>query len=543
MRLIGVPVSAGTAVGPAVRMAARPAVPAAYDVVDTTAEKAAVSAAFAAVVADLTARATAAAGTVADVLSAQAAMASDPSLMDAVADGIDAGADGPHAVQAAFGTFRTMFEEAGGLLAERVADLDDIRDRVIATLLGLALPGIPHPGHPFVLIATDLAPADTATLQPDDVLGLVTERGGPTSHTAILARTLGIPAVVSCAGAMTVSDGVYVSVDGSAGTVDIGVSPEPTVPGPRRPARTGTVRGATADGHPVKLMLNVGSAAVPALRGDGVGLFRTEFLFLSRQTAPSMAEQQTAYAEVFAAHPGQTIVVRTLDAGADKPLPFLALAEEPNPALGVRGFRTVRHRPEILDEQLQAIALAAKSTAADVWVMAPMITTAVEAADFARRARAFGRRTVGVMIEVPAAALHADRILAEVDFISIGTNDLSQYAMASDRMSGDLADLLDPWQPAVLSLVKMCAEAGRAAGKPVGVCGEAAADPLLATVLVGLGVTSLSMAGPALGGVADGLLGVGLADCIRAAEAALAARDPASARQAVRDTVAASPSY
>jgi phosphotransferase system enzyme I (PtsI) len=339
---------------------------------------------------------------------------------------------------------------------------------------------------------------------------------------------------------MTIDDGVYVSVDGSTGTVDIGVSPVSTVPGPRRPARTGSVRGITADGHTVKLMLNVGSAAVPPLRGDGVGLFRTEFLFLSRQTAPSIAEQQNAYADVFAAHAGQTVVVRTLDAGADKPLPFLALADEPNPALGVRGYRTVRRLPEVLDEQLQAIAAAAQSSDSEVWVMAPMITTASEAAGFVRQARAHGLRNVGVMVEVPAAALHAERILAEVDFISIGTNDLSQYAMAADRMSGDLADLLDPWQPAMLSLVKMCADAGRAAGKPVGVCGEAASDPLLAQVLVGLGITSLSMAGPALGAVADALLEVDLAGCARAAEAALAAPDPANARQAVRDTAAAS---
>jgi phosphotransferase system enzyme I (PtsI) len=430
-----------------------------------------------------------------------------------------------------------MFESAGGFLAERVADLDDIRDRVIATLLGVALPGVPQPGHPYILIALDLAPADTAQLDPDLVLALVTERGGPTSHTAILARTLGIPAVVACARCTDIADGTPVTVDATAGYLDVGVDAPATTTVQRRPAATGRVHGGTADGQVVKLLLNVGDATVPKLRGDGVGLFRTEFLFLSRQSAPSVEEQHRAYAEVFRAHPGQTIVVRTLDAGADKPLPFLTLADEPNPALGVRGFRTARRQPDILDGQLAAIAAAAAQESADVWVMAPMITTGAEAAEFTALARAHGLPTVGVMVEVPAAALRAKHIFEHADFVSIGTNDLSQYVMAADRQSGDLAELLDPWQPAVLALIAACGQAGHEAGKPVGVCGEAASDPLLAPVLVGLGVTSLSMAAPALEHVAAALAEVAYADCVRAAEAALAAADPQAARAAVRTVI------
>ena len=227
------------------------------------------------------------------------------------------------------------------------------------------------------------------------------------------------------------------------------------------------------------------------------------------------------------------MVLRTLDAGADKPLPFLGLRPEPNPALGVRGLRVARVLPEVLDAQLAAVAAAARATGAEVWVMAPMVSTAAEAASFAAAVRAAGLPTAGVMVEVPAAALHADRLLAAVDFLSIGTNDLGQYTMAADRMSGDLAELLDPWQPAVLQLIAACGAAGRAAGKPVGVCGEAAADPLLALVLVGLGVTSLSMTARSVPAVGAALAAHTLAECQALAALALAAASAPDARAAV----------
>jgi phosphotransferase system enzyme I (PtsI) len=227
--------------------------------------------------------------------------------------------------------------------------------------------------------------------------------------------------------------------------------------------------------------------------------------------------------------------LRTLDAGADKPLPFLGLAAEENPALGVRGLRTARLRPEVLAEQLEAVSRAASATTADVWVMAPMVATAEEAAEFAALVYKAGLRTAGVMIEVPAAALHARQILASVDFVSIGTNDLSQYTMAADRMNGDLADLLDPWQPAVLQLVATVAAAGRDLNKPVGICGEAAGDPLLACVFAGMGITSLSMSAPAVPSVRAALATRTMADCQRLAELALNAADAYTARKAVAD--------
>jgi phosphoenolpyruvate-protein phosphotransferase (PTS system enzyme I) len=349
--------------------------------------------------------------------------------------------------------------------------------------------------------------------------------------------------VVGCAGVLGVPDGTAVTVDGTTGMVRTGVSEdEVTIARERAVAERarladGNGPGRTSDGHPVDLMLNIGSAAdlVGVDLGDvaGVGLFRTEFLFLNRHDAPGLDEQVAAYTEAFGFFERGTIVVRTLDAGADKPLPFLGLSGEPNPALGVRGLRVSRDHPEILDLQLTAIALAASRTAADVWVMAPMVATRPEAEVFAARVRDHGLPTAGVMVEVPAAALHAGRLLDVVDFLSIGTNDLSQYTLAADRQAGALADLLDPWQPAMLELVGVCAAAGKAAGKPVGVCGEAAADPLLARVLAGLGVTELSMSPRALPAVRAALAGHTLADCERLAGLALRCGDAAAARAAV----------
>jgi phosphotransferase system enzyme I (PtsI) len=296
--------------------------------------------------------------------------------------------------------------------------------------------------------------------------------------------------------------------------------------------------GATADGHPVSILVNVqdGAAARAASQtpAEGVGLFRTELCFLNRDTEPTVEEQADIYADVLGAFSGRKVVIRTLDAGSDKPLKFVGHPEEANPALGVRGIRIAENNPGLLERQLQAIATAAHRTGSLPWVMAPMIATAHEAESFAAQARSHGL-TAGVMIEVPAAALLADRILDHVDFLSIGTNDLAQYTMAADRMSADLATLTDPWQPAVLTLVAMAVRAGAAAGKPVGVCGEAAADPLLACVLTGLGVTSLSAAAAAIQGVGATLAQVTLEQCRAAADAVLGTASAAQARAAAQE--------
>jgi phosphotransferase system enzyme I (PtsI) len=543
--LNGLGVSAGSAAGPAIRLGTPPKLPDVEPAIaDTWAEADRAVAALEAVGEFLRSRCAAASGEAADILAAEAMMACDPALASRVRGLAGAGRPAAWAVSEALASYRAMLTSAGGYLAERAADLDDIADRAVALLLGEPMPGVPTPGHPFVLLAADLAPADTATLDPAAVLAIVTERGGPTSHTAILAKTLGIPAVVSCPGILSIADGTVLAVDGSTGAVVVEPTPEQLDQAARRSAeraaRLATAHGPgqTRDGHPVKLLANVGGPtdvpAAIAAEAEGIGLLRTEFLFLDRHDEPSGEEQRATYAEILAGMGGRKVVVRTLDAGADKPLAFASQDIEPNPALGIRGLRLDGLLPALLDTQLEALALAAKDTGADVWVMAPMVSIPAEAAAFADRVRGHGLPIAGVMIEVPAAALCAAQIFEHADFVSIGTNDLSQYTFAADRQAGPLAPLLDPWQPALLRLIAMTATAGRTAGKPVSVCGEAASDPLLAIVLTGLGVTSLSMAPPALAEVRAVLADRTLAECEAAATAALAATTPAAARAAAR---------
>jgi phosphotransferase system enzyme I (PtsI) len=466
------------------------------------------------------------------VLEATAMIARDPSLEESIRSAIGKGEPAAWAVDLAFDGFRALLLDLGGYMAERVGDLDDVRDRTVARLLGLPMPGVPERDSPFILVADDLAPADTVTLTPGRVLALVTIRGGPTSHTAILARSLGLPAIVACTEAGSLREGDLIEVDGGTGRIRLGISEDEAADanrgeGLRRAARAASRGpGRTSDGHPVALLLNIGdaagAAAVARVDAEGVGLFRTEFLYLDRQDAPSVGEQVALYTGVLGAMGGRKIVVRTLDAGADKPLPFLNQDHEENPALGIRGLRTARHSPEILADQLTALALAQQATGAEVWVMAPMVATAAEAKGFTDLAHEHGLPVAGVMVEIPAAALRAADLLKHAEFMSIGTNDLAQYTLAADRMAGGLADLLDPWQPALLDLIRITADAGLAAGKPIGVCGEAAASPALAPVLVGLGITSLSMSASAVADVRDALAGVTLAECREAAANALA---------------------
>ncbi len=296
--------------------------------------------------------------------------------------------------------------------------------------------------------------------------------------------------------------------------------------------------GVTRDGHPVALLANIGgvedAVQAAALDVEGVGLFRTEFVFLSSERAPTVAEQAEIYRQVLTPFGRRRVVVRTLDAGADKPLAFANLGPEENPALGRRGLRLSAERPDLLDSQLEALAIAARDTGADVRVMAPMVATAEEAAWFSRRVKENGLPKSGVMIEVPGAALRAEHVLAEVDFASLGTNDLAQYTMAADRMQGELSDLLDPWQPAVLDVIALACRGAAVTGTPIGVCGEAGGDPLLALVLVGLGVSSLSMAPSKVGIVRFALSLHSLPECQRLASLARDARTARDALDVVR---------
>ncbi len=543
--LRGVGIGLGVAQGPVARMAEPfPAPSDAPSTLTNDEEKARVREAVAAVARELEERGAQAGGAAQDVLEAQAMMAEDPTLEAEIDSRLAAGSTGEFAVHDAFASFRDQLVAMGGYLGERAADLDDVAQRVIARLRGVPAPGVPDPGHPFVLVAKDLAPADTALLDLDKVLALVTTEGGPTSHTAILAREKSIVAVVGAVDAKGLVDGEMVIVDAAKGVVTTQPSADELAQAENRAHARATAAsapltdGALSDGTPVPLLANLGKPEAAAeaveLGAEGVGLFRTEFLFLSSNQAPTVEQQREAYTKLLAAFPGKKVVVRVLDAGADKPLAFLNDAHEENPALGLRGIRALRASEDILREQLTALAEADAATSADLWVMAPMVATVEETEYFVALAKDYGIKTAGVMVEVPSSALLADRVLPQADFASIGTNDLTQYAMAADRLLGSVASFQDPWHPAVLRLIREVGAAGQATGKPVGICGEAAADPLLAVVLVGLGATSLSMAPTALADVRATLLQHSLDDARSIAEAALAANDAASARSAAQ---------
>ncbi len=555
---VGVGVFRGRVIGPVRHMPPALAEPPAGERLDSStapeAAAASLKAAAATVKAELLERAGRAAGAGKEVLEATALMATDPMLIKAAVKLVNAGTTPERAIWEAGGSVADMLKNLGGYMAERSHDVLDVRSRIVASLRGVPAPVIPDAAEPFILVAEDLAPADTATLDPAKVIALVTAGGGPQSHTAIIARSMGLPAVVAAAGVAAIDDGALVFVDGSAGVVT-------TEPGDAERAAVAQWRekaslldvfdgaGQLADGTLIPLLANVGGAkdaqAAAAANAQGVGLLRTEFCFLGNSTEPSHTDQVAAYKGVFDAFPGKKVVVRTLDAGADKPLPFLTDSTEPNPALGVRGYRTDLTTPGVLVRQLAAIADAAASSRADVWVMAPMISTPAEAADFAALCTSAGLRIPGVMVEVPSAALTSRHILDHVEFASLGTNDLTQYAMAADRQLGTLAGFNDPWQPAVLALVQATVEGAvsqakhspsleQSSPKPVGVCGESAADPALAVVLAGLGVTTLSMTPRALPAVAAVLRTVTLAQAQALAYQAVAAASATEARELVR---------
>lgn len=543
--IAGIGVSPGRAVGPVAVLADAMAEPPSMllpQEADVDAEAELIAEHARAVAEELEAAAERAEGTSREVLQTTAQMAVDPTLISTAQAAVRSERISPaRAVWQAAGAFVEQLSSLGGYMAERARDVQDVRDRVVASLLGLPRPGVPDHEEPYVLVALDLAPADTAQLDTELVRAIVTVEGGPTSHTAILARALGIPAVVGAAGALdALAEGAVVLVDGGAGTIELDPTPEQVADAERLAARQRTFsgQGRTSDGHRVELLANVGepagAEAAAAAGAEGVGLFRTEFCFLDRSTEPTVAEQVSAYRTVLAAFPGKKVVIRTLDAGADKPMPFLTDAAEPNPALGVRGLRTSWRHPEVLANQLRAIAEAAAAESAEVWVMAPMVATVRETEDWVARCAVHGLRTAGVMVEVPSAALLAGPILARASFASIGTNDLTQYVMAADRLLGSLATLSDAFQPAVLRLISEACAGAAQQDRPVGVCGEAAADPAAAVVLVGLGVRSLSMTPRALPDVAAVLAETSLATCRELAQLALTAESADQARATVR---------
>jgi phosphocarrier protein FPr len=448
-------------------------------------------------------------------------------------------------------------------LRERAADVEAVGAQVLANLLGgaSARPSVAGGG---VLIAADLTPADTAGLDPAVVVGIATALGGPTSHSAILARSLGIPAVVGLGrGVLEIAEGATVIVDGEAGTVRPDPDPAHVAEAERRAAsfraseaaaRAEATRPATTrDGTSIEVLANVGQpadveAALDA-GAEGVGLLRTEFLFIGRDAMPSEQEQEAAYRGIAEPLGGRPLIVRTLDVGGDKPLPYLPLPPEANPFLGLRGLRLGLARPDVLRTQLRAILRVAADH--PVKVMFPMVTSLAEL----RAARALveearhevegaGGRVpsnleVGIMVEVPAAALAAEVFAPDVDFFSIGTNDLTQYTLAAERGNERVAGFADALHPAVLRLIRITARGAASHGRMVGVCGEIAGDPVAVPILVGLGVRELSAAPPAVPRVkravretdlgsaqalADRAIALDSAEAVRAAAGKAAAR-------------------
>lgn len=484
-------------------------------------------------------------GTPSDILAMAATLAIDPGLEDRVKNFIfNENLPATFATDKAAHEFADTLRLAGGYLAERTTDLLDVKNRIVAALQGKPEPGIPPLTEPTIIFAEDLAPADTAGLDPEMVKGFVTVLGGPTSHTSIIARQMGIPCIVAARDLQQIPEGTWVLINGDSG--DIYTDPDPEFAAAevardnelRERARSWNGPAVLADGYSIQLLANVQDGASAAKAAgfpvEGVGLLRTELGFLATSTEPSFETQRDFYTSVFSQFPEDKVIVRTLDAGSDKPIAWASLDDEENPALGVRGIRADGVHPHILPTQIAAVAAAATGREDHTWVMAPMVSTVAEARWFTSLVHPYGLKA-GVMIEVPSAALMIDEIFAEVDFVSIGTNDLTQYVMAADRLNSHLATYTSPWQPAVLRLIGQVTAAGQRVGKPVGVCGEMAADPYLACVLVGLGVTSLSMAAPTVGSVGVQLSDVTLEQCQAAAQVALSVTDPDELREKVRE--------
>ena len=468
-----------------------------------------------------------------EILEAQCAFATDSELADMAKEFCEQGWDAPSALQLAMSEFKSLLEGAGGEFGERVADLDEIVYRLIQWMGGESDETVLPTSGKFIVVADDLTPMDTIAFT-DVIVGVVTKGGGPTSHTAIVCRSRGIPAIVACLGADELVNGQMVVVDPDASQVIInGV----IVASEGQWWASRASRGAPL----IQVMANVGSVADAAIvkSASGVGLLRTELFFLNNKIAPTCAEQQALYAEVLAASPDGEIIVRTLDAGSDKPIAFLGIGHEENPALGVRGQRVAAIAPDFYEDQLHAIKAAADEVKAtgkkiEVSVMAPMIATVEEAQVFSKAARAAGFARVGIMIEIPAITRVIPLLKGIVDFMSIGTNDLSQYLFAADRVNSGVAALLDPWQPALLSLLHSIAQDGAKAGIKVGVCGEAASDPLLAVVMAGLGINSVSASPSSLAEVLDLLSRVDGPLALKAATSALQAKNPRDAKVAAK---------
>ncbi|SAL85705.1 phosphoenolpyruvate--protein phosphotransferase [Caballeronia arvi] len=456
----------------------------------------------------------------AQILEAHLELLDDPDLNDAAIAGISDGKSAGFAWRAAFeAQADTLGQLDNALLRERAGDIRDVGRRVLALLAGVKEAHIDVPEE-SILVAEELSPSDTASLDRSKVLGFCTTTGGATSHVAILARSLGIPAICGIdEEALNLPDGTLVVLDGSHGSLRRNPSADELAKARERIERQTKKReeekvaasklAVTADGHRIEVVANIRNAKeardAVAAGAEGVGLLRSEFLFDNRDTAPSEDEQAAEYCAVAEALGRERpLVVRTLDVGGDKPLSYLPLPKEDNPFLGLRGVRVSLDRPDIFRVQLRAILRAA--SIGNLHIMFPMVAS-IEEVRAARKilqeeaGDRMGNVKVGVMIEVPSAALIAEPLAREVDFFSIGTNDLTQYALAMDRGHPKLAKQADGLHPAVLRLIGMTVDGAHKHGKWVGVCGGIASDAMAVPVLAGLGVDELSVSVPAVGSI------------------------------------------
>ncbi|WP_298852445.1 phosphoenolpyruvate--protein phosphotransferase [uncultured Sphingomonas sp.] len=541
----GVTASPGLAIGVAVQLRAPdPDLP--RDGAGAVAENAALDIALAA-----TAGAIGGKGVAAAIADAHRALLEDPELRAAAAAQIAEGRSAAFAWRAALTGAADAIRATGDpLLIERVADLKDLERQVIAHLIGQPQPALPDLPRHAILIAEDLLPSQFLALDGSRLAGICTAAGGPTAHVAILAAAAGVPMVVAAGpDILAIPDGRSVILDADAGRID----PQPGIAalaeaGERiaaaRALRSAALKAAgdicrMADGTRIEIFANLGSAeeaaGAVAAGAEGCGLLRTEFLFLDRDTPPGEDEQRTLYSRIATTLGDRPLVVRTLDIGGDKPVPYLPQAHEENPALGLRGVRLGLARPDMLATQLRAILAGVPGD--QCRIMLPMIVDRDELRAvrhmLAQAMAAVGRENpvqLGVMIETPAAALLADQIAAEADFLSIGTNDLTQYALACDRGNGAVSAKVDALHPAVLRLIAQAAAGGQAHGRWVGLCGGLASDPLAAPLLIGLGVTELSATVGAIPALKAAVRALDMAICRALAARALDAASPAAVR-------------
>lgn len=487
------------------------------------------------------------------IFAAHQELLEDPELLDTSHNLIGKGKSAAYAWQQTFSSQAEQLAQLKNeLLAQRANDLRDVGQRVLRILIGVEAAGLKYP-HDTILIAEDLTPSDMANLDRERVVGLCTLTGGATSHVAILARSMGIPAIAGVeARVLDLPDGTPIILDGTKGTVRLNAGTEEIERVRGRLARQKVRRDAdrqtafepavTRDGQQIEVAANVGSLKDveegASLGAEGVGLLRTEFVYMDRTQAPSEDEQTGIYRSMLEVlGPDRPMIIRTIDVGGDKPLPYLAMPHEENPFLGERGIRLGFDQPELQRTQFRAILRAA--SAGKLRIMFPMIGRMEEI----RMAKAMLEEErqrlgvlpieVGIMIEVPSAAVMAEQLAKEVDFFSIGTNDLTQYTLAMDRGHPKLAPYIDGLHPAVLRLIDYTVKGAERHGKWVGICGGIGSDPQAVPILVGLGVKELSVSVSGIPGIKAQVRGLSLEDCRRLAEQALAKETAAEVRALV----------